>query len=238
MITKGTYRVCFPAGAVFHENPSLMLYRDIMNYIRKLSCFNADKKCRDCPESGFCKYHQVSGGNFVWSPSLLVRSSVFYHQVAGPGEVMDFNFFFIGSGISFLPFIELFFQSHSHLHGIPMILKGFERTSMDETPLSAKGIRILTPVESADISSVLQEMVTCWNDKYQADISLSVTARNRLENPVRVSMPGFRSGGREIRPKGYAGQVKELELPAFALETGIGKWNFMGGGRLETESDS
>lgn len=66
--------ISFPLGAKFNKNPKLVVYRQFLNMVRKLSCVNIEGKCYTCPMQKSCTYYKVSGENLRMYPaSLFIR---------------------------------------------------------------------------------------------------------------------------------------------------------------------
>ena len=61
LMIRQSVLISFPLGAKFNKNPKLVVYRQFLNMVRKLSCVNIEGKCYTCPMQKSCTYYKVSG---------------------------------------------------------------------------------------------------------------------------------------------------------------------------------
>ena len=227
-------KLSFPLGANFFKSPNLLFYKKMMQMIKKLNCVNSERKCRDCPNKMVCNYYRLSGEDFLYYPGIVSKISLFDSKIYQENQELNLSFYLIGDCHQFSGYIDLFFQQYlnQNIGGIPFYIKSFENKYFDEEEdsLSIRSCVIKTPIEREDLMGSYNQMIEYYDHNYHCLYS-KIKAETKVSNFKFSQIEDLHSK----RMSGYIGSVflsKIVDNPNILLEIGIGKFNYLGGGKI------
>ncbi len=208
--------------------------------VKRLSCVATDVKCNDCPISSGCQYYRITGENFSGYPGIFFEKTGFEKRLFKENEEFRFTVFCIGKSSLYRSYINIFFENYSDgkLAGFPFLLKSIEKRTVSSSGFIPTGrISIISPVESSDFSQVYNNMVSYYRDFYGLDL-VPVEESFSAENVKEVNSGKVYLGTKAVNIRGYVYNLTlQDSLPDIVSMFGVGKYNFLGGGRFETESE-
>lgn len=232
------YRFCitlgFPFGANFYSSPHLLAYRSFLKMVKRLSCMNVENKCIDCPFQVDCQYYQITGKNFHGYPGILFEQVPFDKTLYKENETCDFQVYLVGNSVKYKAYIEVFFQEYLQyrLATFPFQIKKIETEDISEGQFTTDWIHINTPIESEDFQTCFNEMVTYYNLNYNTKYPLlhSALKQNKTKS-IRTQIVKLPT--KHVKVSGYVFNVfGQIKLSRDFLWIGIGKYNFIGGGKI------
>lgn len=241
-MTKVSVELTFPLGAHFYQNIYLSIYRQLIHFIHRLNCIAPSNKCYDCPLSQSCRYYHCTGNNFKDYPGILIHNPIFPKSIYVKEENLLIEFYLIGEMDQYQDYINLFFESYLNqsLNQNVFYLKRINVSHVDSKIVNIEHLKLTTLVESTDILDVYNQMVNHYNKHYGCYFA-PIQGAYQITFQKKVSFDDFSLKTKRIHPKGYVYRV-DFENPvainqAF-FETGIGKYNFIGGGYIANENYS
>lgn len=236
MITSKEVKIKFPIGASFNRDLDTIVYFKLMKFIKSLSCFTINQKCKDCLEKKDCRYYKITGENFSGYPSFIIEMDKFSSRQLKSAEEHIFKFFLIGNARIYSDFISLFFEQRNILSGFPYQLISIEDKELESRLFPTREFTVQTLMESKDFICNYNKMTTYYNENYDTDFKLLQTDQCS-NNLLFIKEPVLFTGTKKVQPKGFIGSMKfedPLLLDSSLMEIGIGKWNYLGGGKIES----
>lgn len=234
MIKKVEVLLSFPLGARFTDNLDVSVYRQFINFIHQLSCFNSLSKCKDCRNKNECRYYSITGNNLTQYPGILVKSDLFSKTLFKSNEQKIFTFYFVGNNEVFSEYVSLYFTNlNQRLFGNFFYLKEISNIQLNSEERTLQSFSLYSPVESINFSKVYNEMGTFYNRNYGTDYKLIGDDIHLIQTRQIEWVPvSFRT--KKISVDGFVGKINiPIPLNTDFLEIGIGKYNFIGGGQIE-----
>lgn len=237
MIWETEISLLFPEGAVFSENPDLLLYRKILAFIRTISCVNSQTRCIDCSQKENCRYYWITGDNFQTYAGLLCHPDVRRSKIFEPGQTGLFRLIWTGKAKDFAPLCEVALNSsNQRLAGQTYVLRSVKTKLLDISAVfSADSIW----VENLRIASSDENLFKTMAETYQKRYALSLTvpeAEYEFQPRLKTDLGVVRLPTARIHNHGESGYLKLLKpvkLNNSWLVLGLGKNNCIGGGRFE-----
>lgn len=241
MITEICFRLKFPLGATFYTSLEIELYKKFLYFLKNLSCFNPQSRCQECIYNQECKYYFLTGENFQKYPAIFLRIDRFSKRRFTKDEELELKFYWIGKSVDYAQFMDVFFQTlNQKLWENPFYIYNRSQKKVKDDPIVFDRIQIKSVIETEDVKSSVQEMLAYYNDRYGTDFKEKLMEFKKIHSkPVYEGRFSLRT--RTITMKGVIGafESQELsELPASILEIGIGKWNFLGGGKIALKNSA
>lgn len=227
----------FPLGARFHDGFSVSLYKKLVRYIKDLMCFHINCKCNDCEQRSQCRYYHVFGENFSGYPGIIIKNDLFEKKIYQKGEQRVINFYFVGDVGLFTDYIELFFNSmNQKIFGNFFYLNSVSTNVIKPSFIDQSFlVKFTTPIETYKTSESYNQMIQYYNHKYNCSFTLMDEAL-QIANPKQVSWPVIHFVTRAIYVNGYVGKsCMQAQVDQRLLLIGIGKYNYIGGGQVESE---
>ncbi|WP_305153037.1 hypothetical protein [uncultured Dubosiella sp.] len=234
MIVKVNVVVEFPLGAEFYHTLDLEVYKKFLRFLKSLTCFSVNEKCSECKQQDSCQYNQLTGRNFTEYPGVFMKIDRFGKNRFFAQEERRFTFYFIGECEKYSDFVELFFHSlRQSLWKNPFYLKQIQKERVDESICSGTTIEVDTVVENDSLHQIIQNTLTSYQVQYGLQSTFSCESLEPDREMKIREEPCF-LGTRKVRPVGKIGTYRgeKIELPKFLFETGIGRWNYLGGGKI------
>jgi len=92
-----------------------------------------------------------------------------------------------------------------------------------------------TPIETYETSVCYNRMIQYYNQKYNCNFML-MDELSQIINPKKVEWPILHFATRTVYVKGYIGKsCMQANVDQRLLTIGIGKYNYIGGGQVESE---
>lgn len=207
-----------------------------MNFIHQLACINKDCKCNECPLSQNCQYYHITGENFQHYPGLCITNPLFSKSLYRENEDLFINFYLIGNCENYGAYIELFFQDYlkHHFVGFAFQIKVLEKKTIECQTMNRKTLQLGSLVEEGNIKDVYNTMMHYYNQHY--DTNFDLIEKNSYEKGVPSSYKPIFLGTKRIIPRGML--YHEITLNEswndLVMYVGLGKFNYIGGGRIET----
>lgn len=227
MVIKYTYLLSFPFKARFNKDPKYLIYAGIFRRIKKLTCININNKCENCSLHNSCIYYYLSGENFLRYPGIIIDRFTIEKKTFQQHEFCEIKLYLFHDLVKFEDFIKSFFEDNNYLYNNFFQINDFKKTILKTNKLYSGEIFFYTPI--LDYDQVNQQL-SYYNEKYNLNINnsirIEVIASNKVSSNERLYI-----NNALIRFEGYIGkfQVENYDMSLF--EVGIGKINFLGGGR-------
>ena len=224
----------FPLGAEFRDNVNLILYTKLVRFIKDLVCFNSQTKCKECEYCLQCRYYSIFGENFTGYPGILIENDLFEKKSYSKGEQKIWNFYFVGNTSVYLKYIEVFMDSlNQKLAGNFFYMNSISEKNIDiKYPIPGSAYKIQFPIESVNFADSYNRMVAYYNQNYGCNYKI-IENEICLTNSKKIVLPDLYLGTRKIRIKGYVGDVLiPDDIDRELLSIGIGRYNFIGGGKV------
>ncbi len=236
-VNKIEIELTFPNGAHFYNNIHMIVYKQLMKFIHQLNCISPVTKCNECQLSSNCRYYHCTGENFKYYPCIIIHNDTFTKSIYKKQENIVFKFYTIGNGKLYIDYIIMFFQSYLNqiLAQNMFYIKDIRQEVLDNRYIFIRNMRIYFVVENIQFMEVYNHMIQYYNDKYDCDFQL-IKGQYCIDNNKHVSLEPLFLKTKKIIPKGYIYQIHfdtEIQILQFLKETGIGKYNFIGGGYFE-----
>lgn len=231
---KISVKLSFPLGALFYTDIVDFTCQSFWRMVKKLNCVNIDQKCVDCPLKDACQYYRLTGENFTYYPAIIFKKSLFEQSLFRDNESYTFDIYFIGHSSTYSSYVDVFFQDYNDflLGNHPYQIRSFIKENVMNEMIDAGTIVIKTIVEGDDFKNVYNKMVDYYNHHYDCDYhfikDVEVISIRQMRLDI-VKMPT-----RRIKPVGYTYSVIMNDvIDSNFLLTGIGQYNYLGGGRVE-----
>lgn len=212
------------------------MYKRLIKFIHQLACINKDGLCDHCPLSHQCQYYHLTGENFKYYPGLFIKNSMFVKSLYRENEELVIQFYLLGNCENYGAYIELFFQEYLNHRfvGFDFQIKLFERETINCQMITRNTISLTSLVEEGNIKDVYNTMMDYYNDHYGT--SFEGVINDNFEKGIPSSYKPVSLGTKRIVPKGVL--YKEIAIPEpwndLILNIGLGKFNYIGGGKIET----
>ena len=237
MIKHTQVILTFPLGAQFHDGFSILLYKKLVHYIKDLMCFNISCKCNDCEHHSQCRYYHVFGENFAGYPGIIIKNDLFEKKIYQKGEQRVIDFYFVGDVGLYVDYIEIFFNSlNQKIFGNFFYLNSISTKVIQPSIINHNFVaNFSTPIETYETSECYNRMVQYYNQKYNSRFML-MNEVSQIINPKKVEWPILHFVTRTVYVKGYIGKsCMQANVDQRLLTIGIGKFNYIGGGQVESE---
>lgn len=239
-MTSVTIEVTFPYGGHFYGNVHLIVYRQFLRFIHHLTCMTPMTKCQDCLLKVNCRYYSCTGENFQYFPGLIIRLEDFPKTIYQKEETAKFQFFILGNlGQQFSEYIRLFFTSYleQQIAGTFFYCKKITIATLEDALREMKVIHFSSIVDSNDFVMMYQKMTDYYREHYQCEYPfLSAEQQLSLIQQKRIILEPVQLPTRKIYRKGYIYKVQfqtPVAIPESLLLVGMGRYNFIGGGKIE-----
>lgn len=240
MLVEAKVILKFPDGAEFYKNPQLELYKRFIGLLKRISCISPGTSCEACSHQKICRYFHGTGENFTSYPGILCSVDWFLKRVYYPGEEMKVKFYFIGDCASFEPLVDIMI---SQLHGSflenPFYLAKIKAKEIDTDKKcrSTSVLNVKTPVEDVNIQKVIEKMMHYYMEVYEFCPPMPAF---KFENTLShfIEFPKIELNHKRMAFNGVGGVWKVQDsdkFPKYLKKIGIGKMNYIGGGKIETE---
>ena len=228
-----------PQGALFYQNINLFIYKQYINFLYKLNCFVVDQKCCSCPLSKECYYYHCTGENFKYYPNILIENPIFTQAIFQKEEVLKISFFIIGEDIKHMNYIKLFFQSYLNqkIQGYFFYLKNINMIDCNQKNISLNHMMISSCIKTTDFIDEYNQMINYYNKHYLTQYNNLSNCMIDIKNIKHSQQEGIQFKTKKIVPRGFTYHIsfnEDINIPLDILYIGIGHFNFIGGGELET----
>lgn len=250
MLTKTEIRLSFPAGACFHQAPSLYLYRRILQTIHHISCMQPDIKCCDCSLRSQCRYYWITGNNFEGYPGILCPADLFEKRKYEPGQELKVEFFWIGNCENFKLVAEIVLNEMNQTFlGNFFYLKKIKHSQIEENIEQAQRLYLKTPLSKVDLELSILDLTALMNHWYrkwyQTDFCFQISNTNsdneqfcqEWETSPFIKMASLGMPTKNLIVQGHTGTIT-FGIPVYFSSVwkviGLGKRNCIGGGKIAT----
>lgn len=241
MIKRIDVLVSFPYGAYFSESPTLMIYKKFIQFIKSLSCVAISTKCKTCTEKSICRYYEITGENFQYYPGISMKMDLFEKKRYKKNEQIIFSFYIIGNQTIHIDYISLFFDNlQQELFNNFFYLKGIKITDLVKKNISLKEIHLLTLISQENFKNEYNEMVNYFNKIYNTSFNHLSCEISKYETKA-IIMNNQKLITKLVKPKGYIGNyylLNDTIIDERLLTMGIGKYFYLGGGKIENKNHS
>ena len=240
-VSKVVVEVTFPNGGHFYTNLNLIVYKQFLQFIHHLSCLSPNEKCFQCSLSNECRYYQMTGNNFSDYPGIFLNVEMFPKSIYQKEENASFTFYFIGNMQRYQQYVHLFFQSYleQQIAGTFFYLKSIQPSTIEETTLSFNVLQVKTMIEQENFISSYNAMIDYYNTFYDCHFKPIEDNLITIEKTIRkISDTPFSVKTKKIYRSGFIGNYHfntTISMPSSLYEIGIGKLNYLGGGKLGGE---
>lgn len=240
MIKKVDVTISFPIAARFSSNLDFYVYMKLLELIKKTNCINSQSKCKDCDYKDDCQYFKFTGKNFLRYSAIIMSMSYFSKLTFTRNEEKKFSFYLIGDSSCLRDYINILFENFfsQKICGNLFYLKSIKSDDIIGTE-KVKKIKVKTVLENeSSFSKVFNDMIIYYNENYNTEFT-RIKVDTLIKNMKYVEMPEFKLGTKVKKPKGIIGDFifqDIVEIPSFSFYTGIGKFNYIGGGEIEIEN--
>jgi len=204
-----------------------------------LNCFAVDQKCCSCPLSKECYYYHCTGENFKYYPNILIENPIFTQAIFQKEEVLKISFFIIGEDIKHMNYIKLFFQSYLNqkIQGYFFYLKNINMIDCNQKNISLNHIMISSCIKTTHFTDEYNQMINYYNKHYLTQYNNLSNYMVDIKNIKHSQQEGIQFKTKKIVPRGFTYHIsfnEDINIPLDILYIGIGHFNFIGGGELET----
>lgn len=237
-VTKINIEVTFPFGGHFYTNPQIIIYKQLLQFIHRLTCLAPNQKCKDCPLKDNCRYFYCTGENFNNYPGILIHVDQFYKSIYRKEENEKFVIYLIGSIEQFKSYVQIFFESYLNqkIAGTPFYLKSIYVEKNIDEKININSIRMETLIENYSFIRTYNNTVNYYNDVYNASfITIPSNIGEKLLFDRNVNLEPISLMTRKIKRSGViikSNLASTIYVSKNILEIGIGKYNFIGGGYI------
>ncbi|MGI6711076.1 MAG: hypothetical protein ACOX4W_06540 [Bacilli bacterium] len=225
MVIKHQFTLKFPFGASFNKDYKYLIYHEIIKKIKRLTCINIDGNCIDCKLAPSCIYYHISGENFTSYPGLMIERNFVEKKEISQGEIITINIFLFKELVKYEDYIISFFESNYFFEYFYQLLE-HKKEVISKDNYSGK-IRIITPiVECENIIKQLEYYNKNYNCDFSLDISLKCLNEKKIYDEFR-----YRFNDKLFNLSGLIGEFEVKNINRVFFEIGLGKTNFIGGGR-------
>lgn len=236
MLTKYDITLSFPLGAKFYNNINTLIYKKLMEFIHHLTCINKDGKCKDCPLQDKCQYYHLTGENFSFYPGIIIENSPFTKRLLRQNDELQLVIYLIGECNVSSGYINLFFEEYlnHHIAGSFFLIKQLEYSQIKLSKIKRNTLSFSSLFEKDSFKSVYNNMMIYYRNNYGMDLSVLEDDYEML-NTIESSLEPIKFKTRYIKPKGIICQsiIISEEIEDIIFYTGLGRYNYMGGGRIE-----
>lgn len=230
--------VSFPLGAYFHLDIIEYTYKQFLKMLKKITCVNIESKCNECTLCNECQYYRITGENFKEYPGIIFEKDIFSENIFKENEEYEFIVYLVGNCDIYKDYLEIFFKEYLNykLAGYDFLIKRFECDIIQDKECRIKKLNVYSIIESLDFIYCYNNMVKYYNRIYNTNYHLmhTISSITRIKN---VNEGIINVYTRKIRKTGY---IYSLELDDYLskniLKLGIGKYNFIGGGKIAISS--
>ena len=228
-----------PQGALFYHNINLFIYKQYINFLYKLNCFAVDQKCFSCPFSKECYYYHCTGENFKYYPNILIENPIFTQAIFQKEGILKISFFIIGEDTKHINYLKLFFQSYLNqkIQGYFFYLKNINMIDCNQKNISLNHIMISSCIKTTHFTDEYNQMINYYNKRYLTQYNNLSNCMIDIKNIKHSQQEGIQFKTKKIVPRGFTYQIlfnENINIPLDILYIGIGNFNFIGGGELET----
>lgn len=243
MILRTVVTLSFPAGAVFEQNPQLLLYRCLLKAIQGMACMRSIHRCKDCPLREDCQYFWLTGHNFENYAGFLCQTDPFCKRVYQPQEELEVSFLWLGNTQSYSVLLESLIQDFHHTFaGQPFSLSQLITETLEAEEVKAKNLNFITPVVLENNENLAMEgmQAAAWyRENYGLDLSFPNTNDLKWIRKMKVRQPSAGLPVTRISNTGWIGDVSfpnDVMIDRRWSDIGLGRSNCTGGGRFEIGS--
>lgn len=236
-INKIEVLISFPLGAKFHQNPILYTYKQFLKMLHRLNCVASDCKCNTCTLQKECNYYFLTGDNFNKYPGIFINNDLFIKTIYKENDELLLTFYMIGKCSIYKEYISVFVEEYlnhklaTHFFQVKYIRN--ERLSFDEQ--SNQNIHVKTLVEDEQLFNVYNAMICFYNQAYEMNLS-TINGSERY-NVKKQQYPVINLNTKKVNMKGVVYQsTSEEPIPMLWQNIGIGKYNYLGGGKIAFEN--
>ncbi len=234
MITKFKVKISFVQGAFFQQCPKLLFYKMIINKIKRITCINEKYRCSNCEYNNKCIYFNLSGENFKEYPAIIVSRTIFEKRQYKDRDVLEVDFYLIGKWQSCSDLFESYIAD-TQKYGLtknryPFIIKEFKKEVLNEVKQTLSEIKFLTPYVNGD----LNKQIIYYNDKYDTNFYPTNLIILNEDAKMYYERKYIWIANERIRYSGKIGSlyVEKVSIDKRILNVGLGKLNFLGGGKV------
>lgn len=227
----------FPLGAYFHQNVTLYIYKTFLKMVKKLSCTN-NGKCCDCLFSSNCQYFNITGQNFKYYPGVIFDQEMIENNIFRENDELKLNIYFIGNCSRYNDYLNIFFKEYLDytLAGHAFLIKSINNSIVYDELQKFHSLKIRSLIETLDFQTSYNNMVTYYNKYYCCNYEL-INNLTELINVKKINNNFINFETRKVFLKGYTYEIITNNYFSMnLLLLGIGKYNFLGGGKIANKS--
>lgn len=236
-LTKYDITLSFPLGANFHSSINILVYKKLAEFIHHLTCINKDGKCKNCPLQEKCQYYYLTGENFTFYPGIVIKNSPFTKRLLRQNDELKLVIYLIGECNVSSGYINLFFEEYlnHHIAGSFFLIKELHCSQIELTNVRKDTFSFISLFEKDKFQNVYNAMMTYYNNHYGMNLSL-LKNNYEMKKTMENSLELIKFKTRRIKPRGIICRSVTLneEIENIIFYTGLGRYNYIGGGRIET----
>lgn len=234
-LSKIAINISFPLGAFFHQHIVDLTYKQFLRMLQQITCININGKCKECPLQKDCQYYHITGENFSEYPGVIFVRDDFAENIFHNGDEYKFEIYFVGDSDKYIDYVEIFFKDHLQfkLAGFDFLIKSINHIVIDNFYKKVAEANVVTVIETTDFIASYNNMVNYYNKQYNCSYAMirNILSINNIKT-INAGRVKFRT--KSINKNGYVYHIcLDEELSVNLLTLGIGKYNYMGGGKIE-----
>lgn len=227
--------VSFPLGAKFYNNIDNYTYKQFLSMIHRLSCINTVSRCKDCTLVNQCQYYKITGENYSGYPGIFFKYHHFSKDIFRDNEEYLFTIYIIGNNHVYRSYVDIFFEEYLNhkLAGYYFNIKSKNIEFIKNKKININYLKLNSIIESTNFTDCYNNQINYYNSVYSTNYSL---LNDKLQpiNIKNINLNRYKLNTRSIIPRGYLYLILEnCILDSNILEIGIGKYNYLGGGKSE-----
>lgn len=199
---------------------------------------SVNTKCNNCPLKDNCQYYFITGENFQYYPGIYFKVDQFKKNIYQYNEECEFEILFVGKTNLYHQYLEIFMKEYLNyrLASFPFQIKSYQINDLKREMTYVDVLKVKSVIEDTNFVYCYNQMVDYYKTKY--DYSTPLLNENVcIDNKRSVNGHIINFLTKKINPKGYVYEVKlQQYVDCLFYETGIGKYNFIGGGMIENKN--
>jgi hypothetical protein len=227
MVTRHSFVVTMLDQAAFTKDPRFLVYKGLMEHIKRLTCLTSERRCEGCPVAGKCIYHRLTGENWTGYPALLVKRGLIGTRRFKAGESFDVDIHMVGNA-AYVGYIEGFFSMLDVLTGFRVHARHISSETIKEEVAPGHPFTITTPVPHVDF----RDQLAYYARQYGVTLTMTLPVEIEKERLIR-DRTVYRIDRHTFKMEGMVGTMRIDAIDKRLLAIGLGSLNFLGGGSTD-----